>query len=240
MKPHVLVRLSWSGAVLAALCLGTSGCRTGGEDDGHDAQVRLINAAAGTEELAVAVDGRRVWKHSAFRSSTGYGGVKAGTYPVTLEARRGGQLLSSRAYFVCAEGHAYTVLALSGAGEGAPEMRIFSEDRDAPIPGGKARVRFVNAVAGAHAQDMVINNIAALTDVPPGSRSRPLLLEPGAYDVKVDAAGDADALVGPTNLRFQAGHAYTLISMGRAGADAADPQQGVSLEMYPDDKSGGD
>lgn len=221
--------------VLAALCLGTSGCRTGGDDEGHDAQVRLINAAPDTEDMAVAVGGRRVWKHSPFRSNTGYGGVKAGTYPVTLEARRGGQMVSSSADFVCAQGHAYTVLALDGAGPGAPEMRIFSEDRDDPVPSGKARVRFVNAVTGAGKQDMIINNIAALTDVLPGSRSHALLLAAGAYDVKVDAAGDADALVGPSNLRFQAGHAYTLVSMGRAGTDATDPQQAVSLELYPDD-----
>jgi hypothetical protein len=221
----------------ALVALNVTGCRTSSDDNGNDALVRLINASPRAQDLAVAVDGKRVWHHSLFRSNTGYASVAAGSYKVAVEARQGGRLVSGSSFLTCDKGRAYTVLTLGRSGDGAPDVRIFGEDRDAPVPAGRVRVRFVNAIAGGNGEaDLLFNNIAGLPSVAYGSRSGAILLEPGAYDVKVNVAGEVSTLAGPASLRFQAGHAYTLVAMGQA--DATDPHEGVSLESYPDDKPG--
>ncbi len=222
-------------AALIGLSLG--GCRSGGEDSGDGALVRLINASPRAQDLAVAVDGKRVWRHSLFRSNTGYASVEAGTYKVAVEARQDGRITAGDSFLTCDKGRAYTVLTLGRSGTGAPDVRIFGENSDAPIPTGRVRLRFVNAIAGGSGEaDLLFNNIAGLPSVAYGSRSGAILLQPGAYDVKVNTAGEAATLVGPANLRFQAGHAYTLVAMGQA--EATDPREGLTLEAYPDDKPG--
>lgn len=220
--------------VIALVGLSVAGCRNGGDDNSDGALVRLINASPRTQDLAVAVDGKRVWRHSLFRSNTGYASVEPGDYKVAVEARQDGRLVSGGSFLTCDAGRAYTVLALGHTGTGVPDLRIFGEAKDAPVPTDRVRVRFVNAVAGGGGDaDLLFNNIAGLPGVVYGSRSGAILLEPGAYDVKVNTAGEAATLAGPVNLRLQAGHAYTLVAMGEA--DATDPQQSLSLELYPDD-----
>lgn len=212
-----------------------SGCRSGSDDSGNDALVRLINASPHAQDMAVAVDGKHVWRHSQFRSNTGYAPVGAGSYKVALEAREGGRIVSNNSFLTCDKRRAYTVLTLGRSGGGGPDVRIFGEDRYAPVPQGRVRLRFVNAIAGGSGEaDLLFNNIAGLPSVAYGSRSAAILLEPGTYDVKVNASGEVSTLVGPASLRFQAGHAYTLVAMGQS--DAANPQEGVTLESYPDDK----
>lgn len=227
------IRLLWVSAI-ALVGLNVSGCRTQSDDSGSGALVRLINASPHAQDLAVAVDGRHVWHHSLFRSNTGYASVGAGTYKVAVEARQDGRIVSGDSFLTCDNGRAYTVLTLGRSGGGAPDVRIFGEDREAAVPAGRARVRFVNAIAGGGGEaDLLFNNIAGLPSVAYGSRSGAILLEPGAYDIKVNAAGEVTTLAGPANLRFQAGHAYTLVAMGEA--EATSPQESVSLESYPDD-----
>ena len=227
-------RMAQVVVLIMAGVLGISGCRTASDGGKNECLVRLINASPNTEELAVAVDGQHVWRHSTFRSNTGFAGFGAGTYQVSIEARRGNRILAGSSYLACEKAKAYTVLAL-GRSTGAPDLRIFSETLDSAVPAGKARVRFVNAIGGGGGMaDVLFNNIAGLTDVAYGSRSAGVLLEPGTYDVKVNAAGEASTLAGPSPVRLQAGHAYTLAAMGRT--DAVNPQQSVSIEAYSDDR----
>lgn len=222
---------------LVLIGLSVAGCRSESADSGSGALVRLINASPRAQDLAVAVDGKRVWHHSLFRSNTGYANVDAGTYKVAVEARQDGRIVAGNSFLTCDRGRAYTVLTLDRIGTGAPDVRIFGEDADAPVPAGRVRLRFVNAIAGGAGEaDLLFNNIAGLPSVPYGSRSGAILLQAGAYDVKVNAAGEVSTLAGPSTLRFRAGHAYTLVAMGQA--QSTDPQQGVSLEAYPDDKPG--
>lgn len=222
---------------IALVGLNVTGCRTSSDSSGDGALVRLINASPHAQDLAVAVDGKRVWHHSLFRSNTGYANVEAGTYKVAVEARQDGRIVAGDSFLTCDKGRAYTVLTLGRSGTGAPDVRIFGEDRDAPVPAGRVRLRFVNAIAGGTGEaDLLFNNIAGLPSVAYGSRSGAILLAPGAYDIKVNVAGEVSTLAGPANLRFQAGHAYTLVAMGEA--EATNPQEGVTLESYPDDKPG--
>ncbi len=230
-RAAVLIRCG----LAALLGLTVGGCRTSSDNSGDDALVRLINASPRAQDLAVAVDGKRVWRHSQFRSNTGYASVGAGSYKVVLEAREDGRIVSGSSFLNCDKGRAYTVLTLGHNGGGAPDVRIFGEDRYAPVPQGRVRVRFVNAIAGGGAEaDLLFNNIAGLPSVAYGSRSGAILLQPGTYDVKVNEADQVSTLAGPVTLRFQAGHAYTLVAMGQSGS--TDPQESLSLEAYPDDK----
>ena len=208
--------------------LAVGGCRTGGGGSG-DAVVRLINAAPDAEDLSVSVDGHRVWRHSSYRSSTGYGGLAEGTYQVDVAAQQGGQQLTGHSYLQCRKGQAYTVVAFSRGANAAeaPGLRIFSEPRDLVVPAGKVRLRLINGASGLGSVDLLFNNIVGLQSVAVGSRSEAILLDAGSYDMKLFAAENVDALTGPVRVRFQPGRSYTLVAMGNRAL-------GLSLVAYPD------
>jgi hypothetical protein len=219
--------------LLGLLVLGLAGCRHG--QGPQDCYVRLINAAPGAQDLSVAVDGQRVWKHSQFRSNTGYQGLGEGSYEVNVDAQGNAGRLAGHSTLLCQKGKAYTVVAVTqGAGGTAPPvLRVFNEDNDAPVPSDKSRVRFINAGGGLAHVDVLFNNIVGIGDTPFGSRSQPVMLNAGVYDVKVIDTGDVRALAGPLVLHFQPGHAYTLIVMGRREAMVG--PEALTLEAYPDD-----
>lgn len=217
-------------AVVAVLpTLFVSGCRLGSRSDENAAHVRLINAVPDGGELTVSVDGQRVWKQTPFRSSTGYQGITAGAYPVRLDSTVLGRALMTHSLSF-EKGHSYTVLALGQAGNaGRPsQMLVWEEESQERGDPGKAAVRLVNAAPGLGPIDLVVNNIVGLKAIGYARRSPSLPLDGGAYDLEIAAADTPDALVPPIRLRLEAGHAYTLIAMGRAA------DQTLSLEAYSD------
>jgi hypothetical protein len=223
------------GILLLPLCAAlVAGCRSHGPDRPEDgALVRLINAVPDVDELTVAVDGQRVWKHSLYRENTGYQVVPEGTYEVSVGARGPEDLVMAHRPLQFQRGSAYTIIALgslrgdaSGGG-----VRIFLDDRDPSPPGDKVRVRFINAAPGFGAVDVLFNNIVGLQQVPFANRSDPLLLDPGAYDLKVNESGGyVTPLIGPVSLHLEGGHSYTLVAMGQRHAST------LALEAYPDNK----
>ena len=217
------------GLVLGILgMLGISGCRQKTQEAGEPAHVRLINAVPDAGGLDVSVDGRRVWKRSAFRSSTGYQTVSSGTYPVKLDADGlGTTLLTQSLSFE--KGQSYTLLALGQAGGDQPaRVQVLPEEKPEHLAPGKASVRLINASPGTPAVDLVVNTIVGVKSVDYGHRSEPLVLDSGPYDLQLAASGTAQMLVGPVHLTLAPGQTYTLIAMGRAG------NQSLSLEAYPD------
>ena len=209
------------------MVLGVSGCRNGGHDGGA-AYVRLINAVPDAGGLDVSVDGKRVWKKSAFRSSTGYQSVSAGTYPVTLDADGPGTTLLTQSLSFD-KNQTYTLLALGQADVGdSARMQVLPDENPAPLAAGKASVRLVNAAPGTPV-DLVVNTIVGVKSVGYGRRSEPLVLDGGEYDLQLAAAGTAQMLIEPVHLTLSPGRRYTLIAMGRPGS-----RQSLSLEAYPD------
>ncbi len=206
-----------------------AGCRTGSQSEGGTAQVRLINAVPDAGGLNVSVDGQRVWKRALFRSNTGYQGVGAGTYPVRLESASFGATLLVRPLSF-EKGHDYTVLALGQMRDGGRPVnaQVLEDETPGQVEPGKTTLRLVNAALGLEPVDLVVNNIVGLQNVAYGKRSAALTLDGGRYDLKIVPADTPDALIGPTTLRLEAGHAYTLVAMGRVSDGT------LSLEAYPD------
>ena len=212
--------------VLAALTV--AGCRQRSPEPEGAAFVRLINAVPDSGGLDVSVDGRRVWKRSEFRSSTGYQAVASGTYPVKMDADGPGTTLLTQS-LAFEKGHTYTLLALGQAeGEIAPQAQVLADEKPEHLDDGKASVRLINASPGAPPVDLVVNMIVGVKEVGYGRRSTPLALAGGAYDLQLAAAGTEEILAGPVHLTLTPGKSYTLIAMGRAG------NQSLSLEAYPD------
>ena len=212
--------------VLAALTV--AGCRQKSSEPDGAAFVRLINAVPDAGGLDVSVDGRRVWKRSAFRSSTGYQAVASGTYPVKLDADGLGTTLLTQS-LAFERGRSYTLLALGQAEGGtAPQAQVLTDEKPEHLEDGKASVRLINASPGAPPVDLVVNTIVGLKGVGYGRRSAPVALAGGAYDLQIAAAGTAEILAGPVHLTLTPGKSYTLIAMGRVG------NQSLSLEAYPD------
>lgn len=206
-----------------------SGCRYGSHSDGNDARVRLINAVPDAGGLDVSVDGKRVWKRSQFRSSTGYQGIASGNYPMRLESSEfGATLLTGSLAFE--KGHTYTVLALGAVRNGTKPaaVQVFEDERKPSGKNEKALIRLVNAAPGLEPIDLVVNNIVGLKAVAYGKHSKPLALDGGSYDLKIVAADTPAALIGPVSLKLEPGRAYTLVAMGQVS------NQTLTLESYPD------
>ncbi len=214
-------------AVGALAIFGVSGCRNKTPDAGDMASVRLINAVPDAGGLDVSVNGRPVWKQAAFRSSTGYQSVPAGTYPVTLDTDGSGTppLTQSLSFD---KNRSYTLLALGQAG-GRNNVQVLPEEKPERLAPDKASVRLVNAAPGTPPIDLVVNTIVGVKSVEYGRRSEPLALDGGEYDLQLAAAGTATMLTGPTHLALFPGHAYTLIAMGQPGS-----REALTLEAYPD------
>ena len=215
-------------SVLAALVI--CGCRYGAHPaDGTSAYVRLINAVPDAGGLDVSVDGRRVWKRSEFRSSTGYQAISSGRYPVKIDASGLGTTLLTEPLSFDKQQN-YTLLALGQAGsKGVPaRVQVLPDEKPAHLDTGKASLRLINAAPGTPALDLVINTIVGVKSVAYGRRSAPLTLSGGHYELQLAAADTPEMLVGPVSLDLAPGHAYTLIAMGRTG------NQSLSLEVYPD------
>jgi len=200
------------------------GCRTNSQSD--DVQVRLINAVPDSGGLTVSVDGQRVWKNAQFGSSTGYQGISAGTYQVSLDSQSLGTLPSARPAMTFEKGKRYTVLAL-GRGLTAT-AQVWEDSAPNTLPMGKVEMRLIQAVPNEGPVDLVINNIVGLKSVGYGRRSQTLLLDRGSYDLKVVAADTPDLLAGPISLRLDAGHVYTLVTQGQSDSSA------MSLAAYSD------
>ncbi|MDQ2798894.1 MAG: DUF4397 domain-containing protein [Armatimonadota bacterium] len=220
----------WRFAGVLALCaLLLSGCRFGGGGhDENDVAVRLINGVPNAPELSVAVDGQRVWRHSVYRNNTGYQTVPAGTYDVNVAS--GGVPILAYKPLAFEKGQAYTVLALGllRGGETPAEVRVFADDAGERVPSDKARLHFINAAPGMGSADVLVNNIVGLKEVEFGRRSEAILLQDGAYDIKVNVADSVETLIGPVNVRLEPGHSYTLVAMGQPSTHS------LTLEAYPD------
>lgn len=214
--------------VLAALAV--TGCRNRSENAGvaGAAFVRLINAVPDAGGLDVSVDGRRVWKRSEFKSSTGYQAVASGTYPVKMDANGLGTTLLTQS-LAFEKGRSYTLLALGQADGRTPaQAQVLTDEKPEQLGAGKASVRLINASPGAPPVDLVVNTIVGVKSIGYGRRSDPVALAGGAYDLQLAAAGTEEILAGPVHLTLIPGKSYTLIAMGRAGS------QSLSLEAYPD------
>lgn len=212
------------GVGLGSVLLG-AGCKTK-SDGGDGARVRLINAAPNADGLTVSVNGDRAWKNAAYRSSSGYQMIAAGTYPVRMDAAKLGAVPARLLSFE--KGHAYTVLALGASQGGGTRLEVL-EDGTAPPAAGRAALRFVNASTNGIRLDLVVNSIVAAKGVTFGGSSA-LTLDGNTYDLQVVAYDTADVLAGPVSLRLEPGRTYTLVAMG-------DPDDGsLSLEAYPDAK----
>lgn len=212
--------------LLFFVVLVAPGCRTNSHSD--DVQVRLIDAVPGGGGLTVSVDGQRVWKNALFRSSTGYQGMGAGTYSVRVETDGlGASPISSRS-MAFEKGHRYTVLALGRDGAAAARVVVLEDEASSAIPLGKAEVRLIQAASGAGPVDLVVNNIVGVKAVRYGRRSEALSLDRGSYDLKVVTSDTPEALTSPISLSLDAGHSYTLVTMGsNASGD-------LSLEAFSD------
>ncbi|HSK94794.1 MAG TPA: DUF4397 domain-containing protein [Candidatus Angelobacter sp.] len=77
-----------------------------------------------------------------------------------------------------------------------------------------AMVRVVHASPDAPNVDIWVDGETVLTDVPFTAVSDYLSLPAGTYSIAVSATGDTDPVIGPLDLDFEAGTAYTIAAYG--------------------------
>lgn len=213
--------------LIAVSVLLFPGCRLNPHSESDDVHVRLINAVPDAGALNVSVDGQRVWKQAAFRSSTGYQGIAAGTYSIQVSSESYGAMLTNRP-ITFQKDHAYTVLAWGLTRNAGTPAQVQVLADDPPMTGEKAGLRLINVAPGAGPVDLVVNNIVGLEAIKYGRRSGVLLLDSGDYDLKIAPANTPDTLAGPVRLHLDSGRTYTLVVMGQPSDNT------LSLEAYSD------
>ena len=126
------------------------------------------------------------------------------------------------------KGRRYTVVVLGREGAAAARVQVLEDEDSSAIPPGKAVLRLIQAAPDAGSVDLVVNNIVGVKSVRYGKRSEALQLDRGSYDLKVVISDTPDALASPIKLSLDAGHSYTLVTMGQGASGD------LTLEAYAD------
>jgi hypothetical protein len=106
---------------------------------------------------------------------------------------------------------------------------VVADDLRAPAAG-KAKLRVIHASPDAGNVDVLVNGTAALTNVPFKAAANYLVVDAGAYTVKLNAAGTATTAL-TANVNLTAGKIYTAIAIGSTASGAANP---LSLKLITD------
>ena len=129
--------------------------------------------------------------------------------------------LAQAAELTFAKENVYTVF-LMGLRDGAPGLRLVTRADEAP----PARVRFVNAVPGGPALDLLLQQPASgineyslvFTSTVPFTPTVYVSLDSGASFFRVTQAGTTTPVLASANLNLEGGKDYTVVVSGLPGA----------------------
>jgi uncharacterized protein DUF4397 len=178
--------------------------------------VRVIHAIPGASPADVYADDVKVFSAVEYKAVSDYKNVRDNQ--VTFKLRTAGQPGEplTENHETLADGSCYTVVVMPGERGKAAELKVLSDEKDAP-PEGKARVRVVNAAADAGKLEVTLRG-----------REKPLVGglhaadDTGYHDVTpadttlVVRDKDKKRVVAEaTNVAFASGKSYTVLIMGR-------------------------
>ena len=197
------------------------------------ATVRVVNASPGTPSADVLLDDLPLASGVAFAQSSGCLVIAPGTQELVVRlAGSANDLDSLEAQFE--RDASYTVLITGRAG--SVRVGVFADTFDEPAAG-RARVRAVNAAAGAGALDVHIDPPGAPLGVPQisslsfGESSAFVDVPAGDAQLRFTEAGTTTVLVDAGSLTFSSGGATTIVVVPSASGGA--PFGVVRLDACP-------
>jgi hypothetical protein len=190
--------------------------------DPYVAFVRLVHAAPGAPGVDVYLDGNFAFGTLYFSGFSNFLRITAGPHDVALRA--GGSSASSDPIYEVkgvnfAVNSSTTVLAqgfIGGEGAQAFGLALYPTNR-APL-GGKARVYVIHASPDAPNVDVYLGGSrAAVRNLRFGKGTTvPLEFDPGAVDIRVNPAGNADtSVISAPGYRLRPDTIYTIIAADR-------------------------
>ncbi len=218
----------------AAVIVVSSGALTGCRHrQSYPCEVRLINAAPDAVTARIAVDGHAIFKDIAFRGSTRFKDVPPGEYEVYSAVEQAGGKTTHLPVVRCRiqKGHRYWAIIVGNAAGKPAAHLVLLDDAASSLVRNKttAKVMLFNASPDAGNVDIIVNRIAAATDLEFGQSNSPISITYGAYDWSANKAGEyAKPCAGPDTFLVSSGKTYLLVVEGQASTGS------LSLQMYPE------
>lgn len=225
------MRLVGFVAVLGVVAAGLFGCRgaidNGTDDGGGPANMRMRLVQLVPDFPAGPIT-QLYWKarqvsprRLEYREDSGYQSVVSGTSDLILAVGDLGQVATKREFLYT--DREYTIVASGFLGDGS--VNLFAlEDDDLPIAD-KVKIRAFHGTPIAGAVDVYVTAPDVdLADVEPNQRSLTYLtaspyfaLEPGAYRIRITAAGTKDVAIDTGTLTGRANSIITAFATGGGG-----------------------
>ncbi|HWA56667.1 MAG TPA: DUF4397 domain-containing protein [Gemmatimonadales bacterium] len=214
-----MTRFGVAALSAAALLAGCSDDNKTGP--GPTAEVRVVHASPDAPAVNVLVDDKAVLSNVAYKQSSNYLSVAAGTRNIKVNAAAGGATVINADASVT-EGSSYTVIATGLLANIEPLVLI--DDRTAPAAG-NIKLRLVHGAPNVAEVDIYITApgadidaaTPALTDVPFQGASAFLEVPAGDYQVRVTPANSKTVALDTGALTLTAGQVRTAIAVEAPG-----------------------
>ena len=199
-------------SLFAAIALGALPFAASAADT---ARVRVVHASPDAPAVDVYADGAKVLTNVAFKGSSDYLSVPAGSHNFKVFAT-GANPASDKpvinADAMLNAGKDYTVVAIGKLADIKPLVLV---DNNAAPAAGKAHVRVVHASPNAPAVDIAVKGGAVLVpNLAFGKDVGPLPVDAGTYDLEVRAAGTTTVALAVNGVALAPGKIYTIFAVG--------------------------
>lgn len=188
--------------------------------------VRVMHASPDAPAVDVLVNGSVALPSVTYPTNSGY--LPLGSGATNLKVNLAGTATTAlNADLTLVPTQTHSIYAV-GFAAGLQSL-VVADDLRAPAAG-KAKLRVIHASPDAGNVDVLVNGSTALTNVPFKAAASYLVVDAGAYTVKLNAAGTATTAL-TADVTLAAGKIYTAIAIGSTASGAANP---LSLKLITD------
>jgi hypothetical protein len=200
------------------------------------AMVRVVNAIPGSTALTIWAGDSVAFSGVAYQSTSGWQQIRDDRFKFQIKSSADAEPLAENRENLQGGGH-YTIVALPSEDANERNLRVLDDDLK-PVPVDKARIRFINGIAGDTDVDLMLSgredplfdgvnftHEAGWNEIAPTS---------GSLFVRPDNGQNALARI--ADVKLEGGKSYTFILTGRAGTyKLIEIEDDVAPEMDPGD-----
>ncbi len=188
--------------------------------------VRVMHASPDAPAVDVLVNGAVALPSVSYPTNSAY--LPLGSGATNLKVNLAGTATTAlNADLTLVPTKTHSIYAVGFAS--ALQSLVVEDDLRTPAAG-KAKLRVIHASPDAGNVDVLVNGTVALANVPFKGAANYLVVDAGAYNVKVNAAGTATTALN-ANVNLAAGRIYTAIAIGSATPGATNA---LSLKLITD------
>ena len=183
------------------------------------ALIRAVNAIPGQSAVTIYAGDSAAFKDVGYKKATGYQEIPDDRFNFQIKtgsAPKGEAMASNRENLQ--DGGHYTVVALPSEDPDDNNLRVLDDDLK-PITNGKARVRFINGMAGDTDVDLFVRgqDDALFDGVNFKAEAGWKEVDPTSVTLVVKPDNKDNTLATLANTKLEAGKSYTFVLVGKAG-----------------------